>query len=65
MFEFTPLFSYFTAFSNLDWWWYQLINHYTPEQWTVIGIIGGLFFTFLTWLTNFIFKILDERKKDR
>ena len=53
--------AYSSALSNLGWWWYQLLNHFNTEQWNAIGVIGGLLFTFLTWLTNLLFKIYEVR----
>ncbi len=39
----------------------KLLNFFTPDQWAAIGVIGGLFFALLTYLTNLYFKIKSGR----
>lgn len=60
----TRAFVYLTALGSSGWWWCQhMLDALTPPQWNAIGVIGGLAFTFLTWLTNLIFKIRADRRQ--
>ncbi|WP_431222731.1 class II holin family protein [Serratia sp. L9] len=43
----------------------QFLDKFSPEQWAAIGVIGGLFFAFLTWLMNLYFKVREDRRKER
>jgi len=40
-----------------SFWFYRLINSFTPDQWVGIGVIGSLVFTAITYITNLIIKI--------
>ncbi|MHA7847235.1 class II holin family protein [Serratia sp. D1N4] len=43
----------------------QFLDRFSPEQWAAIGVIGGLFFAFLTWLMNLYFKLREDQRKER
>lgn len=38
---------------------------FSPAEWQVIGIIGGLVFAFLGWVTKLVYTHLDHRLKVR
>ncbi|ELI8480643.1 peptidoglycan-binding protein LysM, partial [Yersinia enterocolitica] len=42
-------------------WVKELIAGFTPDEWTVIGVLGSLFFMALTFLLNAGVKIWDRR----
>lgn len=35
---------------------YAMLDGFSPQEWAAIGILGGLIFSALTWLTNIYFK---------
>ncbi|ELD0485734.1 class II holin family protein [Escherichia coli] len=35
---------------------YSLLDSFTHDEWAAIGILGGLFFGALTWITNIYFQ---------
>nr|WP_261246176.1 class II holin family protein [Serratia fonticola] len=43
----------------------QFLDRFSPEQWAAIGVLGGLFFAFLTWLMNLYFKAREDRRNER
>lgn len=43
----------------------QFLDRFSPEQWAAIGVLGGLFFAFLTWSMNLYFKLREDRRKER
>lgn len=53
--------AYGSAGGSSVFWLYRLLNSFTPEQWTAIGVLGGLFFAFVTCLINVGFKIWDRK----
>ncbi|MFU2318946.1 class II holin family protein [Rahnella sp. PCH160] len=53
--------AYGAAGSNTGFWLYSLLNSFSPEQWTAIGVLGGLFFALITCLVNVGFKIWDRK----
>lgn len=42
---------------------YSLLDSFTHDEWAAIGILGGLFFGALTYLTNLYFKIREDKRK--
>lgn len=56
--------AYTASGSTSGYWLLKLLNNFTPDQWTAIGVLGGLFFAFLTYLTNLYFKIKASRNVD-
>ncbi|MER2926844.1 class II holin family protein [Serratia nevei] len=57
--------SYGASGGGAAFWFTQLLDGYSPEQWAAIGVLGGLFFAFLTWLMNLYFKIREDRRRER
>lgn len=43
-------------------WLLTVVNAFTPDQWTAIGVIGSLLFAALTFIANIIFKVYDRYK---
>ena len=47
---------------------YSLLDSFTHDEWAAIGILGGLFFGALTWITNIYFQYrrlkLEERQRN-
>ncbi|EDR5178693.1 lysis protein [Salmonella enterica] len=46
---------------------YSFLDSFTHDEWAAIGIIGGLVFGALTWITNIYFqrqrnRILEQQK---
>ncbi|EEB7406758.1 lysis protein [Salmonella enterica] len=46
---------------------YSFLDSFNHDEWAAIGIIGGLIFGALTWITNIYFqrqrnRILDQQK---
>lgn len=42
---------------------YSILDSFTHDEWAAIGILGGLFFGALTYLTNLYFKIREDKRK--
>lgn len=40
--------SYGASGGGAAFWFTRLLDGYSPEQWAAIGVLGGLFFAFLT-----------------
>lgn len=57
--------SYGASGGGAAFWLTRLLDSYSPEQWAAIGVLGGLFFAFLTWLMNLYFKIREDRRRER
>jgi len=55
--------SYAMSCGSGGFWLYRLLNSFTADQWIGIGVIGSLFFTALTWLTNILFKLRADKAK--
>lgn len=55
--------SYGASGGSAAFWFKQLLDGYTPEQWAAIGVIGSLCFGLLTYLTSLYFKIKEDRRK--
>lgn len=55
--------AYGASGGSAAFWFKQLLNGYSPEQWAAIGVIGSLAFGFLTFLTNLYFKIREDRRR--
>lgn len=53
--------SYMTSGGSFIFWLKELISGFTPDEWTVIGVLGSLFFMALTFLLNACVKIWDRR----
>ncbi|CNK29682.1 holin protein [Yersinia aldovae] len=53
--------SYMTSGGSFIFWLKELISRFTPDEWTVIGVLGSLFFMTLTFLLNAGVKIWDRR----
>lgn len=56
--------SYAASGGSAAFWFKQLLNGYTPEQWAAIGVLGSLAFAALTFLTNFYFRFKEDRRKE-
>ncbi|HDL8254842.1 TPA: lysis protein, partial [Yersinia enterocolitica] len=39
--------------------------YFNPEQWNTIGVLGGIIIAIMTFLTNLVFKIRDDRDRRR
>ncbi|HEO8935050.1 TPA: class II holin family protein [Serratia marcescens] len=61
----TTCLSYCASGGGAAYWFTKLLDGYSPEQWAAIGVLGGLFFAFLTWLMNLYFKIREDRRRER
>ncbi|WP_273831228.1 class II holin family protein [Serratia bockelmannii] len=57
--------SYGASGGGAAFWFTRLLDGYSSEQWAAIGVLGGLFFAFLTWLMNLYFKIREDRRRER
>ena len=55
--------SYTTSAVGTGYWLLQLLDKVPPSQWVAIGVLGGLLFGLLTYLTNLYFKIREDRRK--
>ncbi|ARZ00526.1 holin [Yersinia ruckeri] len=55
--------SYTASGGGALFWFKQLLNGFAPEQWAAIGVLGGLMFAFLTFLTNLYFKVREDKRK--
>ncbi|MCW2484829.1 class II holin family protein [Candidatus Symbiopectobacterium sp. NZEC127] len=64
MSNFTTGVSYTASGGSAVFWFEQLLNGYTPEQWAAIGVLGSLAFAALTFLTNLYFKVKEDRRKE-
>ncbi|MCB5319115.1 MULTISPECIES: phage holin [Yersinia] len=53
--------SYLVSGGSFIFWVKELIAGFTPDEWTVIGVLGSLFFMALTFLLNAGIKIWDRR----
>ncbi|WP_145607898.1 phage holin [Yersinia rochesterensis] len=53
--------SYLASGGSFIFWAKELIARFTPDEWTVIGVLGSLFFMALTFLLNAGIKIWDRR----
>jgi hypothetical protein len=42
-----------------------MLNAYSPEQWNAIGVLVGIIFAVLTYLTNLYFKIREDGRRSR
>lgn len=57
--------AYGSAIGNVSFWGLRLLDAATPAQWTAIGVLGGLIFGALTFFINLIFKIREDRRRER
>ncbi|KAA9800705.1 peptidoglycan-binding protein LysM, partial [Escherichia coli] len=48
----TTAVSYTVSGGSFIFWVKELIAGFTPDEWTVIGVLGSLFFMALTFLLN-------------
>ncbi|HCH9287504.1 TPA: class II holin family protein [Escherichia coli] len=55
--------AYGTSAGSAGYWFLQLLDRVTPSQWAAIGVLGSLVFGLLTYLTNFYFKIKEDKRK--
>ncbi|HDL8233259.1 TPA: lysis protein, partial [Yersinia enterocolitica] len=42
-----------------------VLSYFNPEQWNTIGVLGGIIIAIMTFLTNLVFKIRDDRDRRR
>ncbi|EKN6132771.1 lysis protein [Yersinia enterocolitica] len=42
-----------------------VLSYFNPEQWNTIGVLGGIIIATMTFLTNLVFKIRDDRDRRR
>ncbi|WP_261374347.1 class II holin family protein [Yersinia similis] len=53
--------SYLVSGGSFLFWVKELIAGFTPDEWTVIGVIGSLLFMALTFLLTVAVKVWDRR----
>lgn len=51
------------TYTGFFYWLGDLLNSYTPQQWTAIGVIGTLIISILGWLTTVGFGVWDRISK--
>ncbi|MFW7250746.1 MULTISPECIES: class II holin family protein [Enterobacter] len=42
-----------------------MLNAYSPEQWSAIGVLVGIIIAVMTYLTNLYFKIREDNRRSR
>lgn len=57
--------SYVVSGGSFLFWLKNLLNGFSPEQWTAIGVLGSLFLAFLTVLVNWYYKRKDYLLRER
>ncbi len=53
--------SYGVSFGNAGYWFYRLLNSFSPDQWVAVGVLGSLLIALLTLTVNIGFKVWDRK----